>query len=113
MNAMNKNPIILTPWFFGALVVDWFGFGFRDNFDVLDVLKDTVFSHLLDDNVQHRIVEGFSNFDAFNFDDEVQVLHNLLLDFFYIYNVTYRRVVLNFSWKSWRIILLDYFPEKT
>ncbi len=36
--------------------------------------------------------------------------HENSIVFPYIYNVTYRRVVLNFSWKSWRIILLDYFP---
>ena len=30
----------------------------------------------------------------------------------YIYNLTYRRVVLNFSWESWEKVLLIYFPEK-
>ena len=45
--------------------------------------------------------------------DEDLCGHENSIGFSYIRNVTYRRVVLNFSWKSWRIILLDYFPEKT
>ena len=44
-------------------------------------------------------------------DDDLWV-HENSIGFPYIYNVTYRRVVLSFPGKSWRIILLIYFPEK-